>query len=73
MGDHEDEKQEEESTKRKMQSSIFCSLQFGEKEIPAVNVDNLQTFKPDFLPTFNAFADQDKQNHFLLRLQAAGR
>lgn len=43
------------------------------KEIPAVNVDNLQTFKPDFLPTLNDFADQDKQNHSLLGLQAPGR
>lgn len=43
------------------------------KEIPAVNVDNLQTFKPDFLPTLNDFANQDKQNHFLLWLPAAGR
>lgn len=42
MGNHEDEKKEE-GTKRKVQTAVFGSLQFGGKEIPAANVDNLQT------------------------------
>ena len=47
MGNHEDEKQEE-GTKRKVQTEVFCSLQFGGKEILAAKVDNLQTIHQTF-------------------------
>lgn len=62
MGDHEDEKRYKE---KNTEFSFPFSAVLG-KEIPAVNVDSLQTFKRDLLPDLNAFADQDKQHHSLL-------
>lgn len=51
--------------RRYKEKNAECNFLFSAvlgKEIPAVNVDNLQTFKPDFLPTWNAFAHQETQH-----------
>lgn len=66
MGDHKDEKQEEEGTKRKITECSFLFPAVLGKETPAVNVDSLQAFKLDILPNLNALAGQDKQHHSLL-------
>lgn len=62
--------------RRYKEKNAECSFPFSAvlgKELPAVNVDNLQTFKLDLLWNLNAFADQDKQHHPLLQFQAAGK
>lgn len=71
MGDREDERLEE--VQREKCTVHFSLLHRFENAMPAVNMDNLQAFKPEFLPNFSVFANQNLRHHLLRQPQAASK